>query len=1612
MVLLLGGVSFMVTNPEQELLDKYASKLIDNSKRNILLNFRPSKTKHFQLLNEPLDQFFDQLIDEKTFYFKWEDDEVIIDDEVVDPPTFSIIRNNSNFLTIKILPEEFYKRLNYLLKETNTLMDERSINVLFIAFGFLEYKESPIAIDQYKSPIVLVPISINYTDKVKISYPRVYPDDKRIIPKKFFSLSMRDEDIVTNPSLINKMDKDFNIAIPEYDNENLDEYFNSIQELIRPLSFSIIKESYVGFFTFHKFSLYNDLKKHKDLFLSNDFYRKLINDKVNLNQNNARIDDFDLDNIERPIETIQVLEADSSQRLAIQHALRNYSFILKGPPGTGKSQTIANIISEFIFRGKRILFVSEKKAALDVVYKRLADNGLSRYLLDLHDPKSAQKKEFYQNLLKNFNSVSNNVNDHDLENLFKLRQQLNSISEEINKKRPEINKSIYEIIGELMNIENTPLIKYNWNSSSYINYYKTVDLFKNLERYSDYFRDYSNSNWSHYEGNLLSDYTLSEFNDTFNLSNELNQLLLKDKEYSKILHLENLTDNNFDNLLEFLNKTILLHEKNNNFFLEEINILNVLSTTHESFEDFKKSIIPFSKQYGSNKENDTYLRKKYTKEFIFSEKAVSRYRILRECNNWLKRNIIKRSSYNLVVKEIKTSCIDESDLYGANYITFRDDLKRICDFKKYYSTLLSHTDKMKKFFPNFSESGYYNIEDYFDKITWIDNYKDLIKQFYMSKELPFIENFTLILLDKNNLSIIKKLHQTLERICAIEKIFNDLLIQYFSDYFKNNLQKDLVKKLDFLTQLKENLGNANNLISITILLRSTTNENVQFFNEVIKNHSNIKDIYKNSILSFLLNKYELQYPHIQLSRDTLVENFKKLDSMLLETASRRLLASKNNSQLLEFGEGGFLYHEARKKRKHAPIRVAFKRAAAKIMELRPVIFMSPLSLSYFIDPSMMIKFDLGIFDEASQIKPEEAIGTFIRCKQIIIVGDDKQMPPTAFFDSVTTDEDYVESEDEYDETKSLQMQQFESESILDACLNVNYPLKMLKFHYRSKHESLIAFSNANFYNNELVTFPSPINNNPNLGIELVYVPEGIYDRGKSRKNVNEARKIVEIIKNLMNEQPNLSLGVVAFSKAQQDAIEDQIELDNDLFNQIDNTKSLIEPVFIKNLETVQGDERDVIIISVGYGKDTNGKFSASLGPLSQRGGERRLNVLISRARAKIFVVTSVSPQEWDRSSNNPNYILFKNYILFAHTKNPAYLSLNRKDSEADFDSPFEQAVFDFLRSKGFQVEKQVGVSGYKIDLAIIHPDTEQFTLAIECDGASYHKSKNARDRDRLRQSILEKQGWKFHRIWSTDWFHHRVETKKKLVEAVERSLNEQTLAIDNLFQKNIQHTKSDLDNDENTKNEDDPYSEDDLIPSNLFTYDFEMFNLFHIQKSSLNLTRTVKKDEMTKRFKITSDLKNIIQYEYPIHIEILYKRLLDGWNQEKMTQAAREKLKNVIEPELTYNRIYYKKMDIIWPNKQIYDSYFNLENVHARNMHPYANNKFEYYPVEMIAVIIIDILSKALSISEEELYTAISRVFNKNRLLSEDKESINDALNHLRAQNKIQYRDDLIKMRE
>ena len=930
----------------------------------------------------------------------------------------------------------------------------------------------------------------------------------------------------------------------------------------------------------------------------------------------------------------------------------------------------------------------------------------------------------------------------------------------------------------------------------------------------------------------------------------------------KISNLTTLKENIFDDFTSLNSLGIFKDNLTNlpiKLLYEKIDFINENLGQIKDWEDYKKEKIS-SYDKSSDAIYDLF-------DFDLRNVTHSFSNILIDCN--FDNDLENEVNAILELKEIK-EYIDTNNSNGKNYF---DDLwddvdSDVGELKAFFKDLKYFNQLLNSNFYSKDTLSALDVLDYDELNSCMVELEDLNNSINNSfNDLNDVLDFNEILDDNNNFNL---------SLIELDKKFNDL----------NNNYEELDKLRQFYSCSK--CSNNPYLEEIVPLIWE---DNI--------NADCIVSLFKFNVANNILNDMVESNVSLRNFNERIynknIEKFKNIDKEILELNQSRIINILNENKPVVIGktispasELGILMREINKKKRNIPIRQLLRDTGNIITKIKPCFMMSPLSVANFLDPKYFNDyFDYVIFDEASQIKTEDVIGIFFRGKNFVIMGDSKQLPPTKFFDSDDVNED--------DESLYTEI-----ESILKLCRSI-FPDKMLKWHYRSRHESLISVSNYEFYNNNLIVFPSPFSETDDLGLKLIHNPENYYDKGKSRKNVGEAKDVIEYaINHFKKYGKSKSLGIGTFGINQKDAILEELEFRLRKNPELEPyfNESGEDGFFIKNLENIQGDERDVILISVGYGFDKDGKLSNNFGPLNQNGGERRLNVLITRARQKCVVFCNFLPDDLNVSNSNSRGLKsFKHFLYYA--KNKKHPMIMEPTGE-DFDSPFEKSVYDYLVDMGYNVVNQVGCAGYKIDLAIVDPDnSDKFVLGIECDGASYHSSASARERDRLRQEILEGLGWKFHRIWSTDWFYSRATAKKSLIDAVEEAIRNKDVETSFGIPRITPAPK--------------PIQAPTVQGENLFK-DYKFF------KDNANLNKYG-----STRYARIGLIEDLIKYEQPIHIDDIYEAMKIILNKKK-TKNFKDSISALLDANLNRNIIYkdgdyyyHKSFDInkFTPRKRI-----------------------------------------------------------------------------------------------
>jgi hypothetical protein len=1004
------------------------------------------------------------------------------------------------------------------------------------------------------------------------------------------------------------------------------------------------------------------------------------------------------------------------------------------------------MIAECLSDGKSVLFVSEKLAALNVVYDKLKKAGLDEFCLELHSHK-ANKKQVIEALchtLKEERSVVSERAQRELHLKKRAQDQLEAYTEELHRPRPVIGKTLYRMYEEVAACRKAPDIPYTIQDiedkgEDYID--EACTLF---ERYVEYIPaigyDYRKNPWYGFDTPALSYEAEEQLRQDLEAALDLSLALcgcnrdLKDAYGITAAHRRDFL--RYCQLFAFLSGSRLIAPAR----IKGIDIADALQSAEE-MKTLAQEILA-SKAYLDGIYNESIyqmdgedLCQKLTCRFsgVFSRLFNNDYKYLFLNLRYSRKNGKKPR--------------------------YADALREAEALRAYQKAQSAYTEAEKKLAP-YLTSAYTGVHTDFGQLvrelTLLSELQDM--------DLGRIAELSEEALAERQTEFRELSEKGLDPLKEDGGAFARLSEQFCNGFDIMTASPDtLAEKMEACLQNMGRIDHWLEFLKLTEQIRARGIE--EFLHRMLDQDTDAAQIplgmrkaFYRQWISAILQKTPILRSLDRVPHDEALRIFCEKDTLHFDINKARIRASvsakrPNPDMAMPGSATAILIRESEKKRKQKSIRQLLLEIGDLALTLKPCFLMSPLSVSTFLGADM--HFDVVIFDEASQIFPQDAIGAIYRGSQLVVVGDSRQMPPSSFFHTSAESE-----EDGEDESLS------DFESVLDLC-SVTFPQRRLKWHYRSRYEQLIAFSNKNFYDNDLVTFPSAKESLPGTGVEYCYV-DGVFDR-ESRTNRAEAERVVELVFEHIRTYPDRSLGVVAFSIAQQSLIERLIAQrrqrspDAEAFFRSDRA----EPFFVKNLETVQGDERDTILFSIAYARDTKGRLLLNFGPLNREGGERRLNVAVTRAKHQVRLVTSMHSGDIDLSRTQSEGVrLLREYLCYAESSASA---AEHTERPSEFDQPdleLENEIGEFLREKGYAVDTQVGRSSCKIDLALKHPSAEGYLMAIECDGESYSASASVRDRDRLRPAILENMGWKFYRIWSVDWFRNRPAEEERLLTAL------------------------------------------------------------------------------------------------------------------------------------------------------------------------------------------------------------------------------------------------------
>ena len=1273
-------------------IDQWERRLLDFSMRNILINIRP-KSSMIPLLVGDIAGFEDDISSEREYEIvsrpmEW-DAHVITAFNFESLTDFGPYRKivDDSLMRCRInswWPEkELNKLITKLYRTSKSSMEENGANTLYLSLGLLKYYEGKSTNKPHYAPLVLVPIEFI-----------------RKSANKGFVIRKRDDDAIVNITLLEYLKQEYQMDISGLNPPPKDEAGVDIDKVLAifrrsimdRVGWDVLEVALVANFSFSQFVMWNDIHSRSELLSENKIVRSLIEGRVDWDTSVP--EDIDEDDTFLPV------PVDASQLHAVKMAANDISFVLHGPPGTGKSQTITAMIANAMCKGKTVLFVAEKRAALEVVQKRLSQLGIENFCLELHSNK-AVKRNILDQLKKSVDIRAWGLSTDYESKITKIHQMRAELDDYVNKlhEKHACGMSIRELIDAYESLPDVDA-SYRIKGSSALSI-TADDLERNRERIA----------------------RLKTYGSAVGKVNVNPLCFVKQSEYSHS------TRKQLDELLCDYPKAIDSLEDEGGKFASNIDCKAPVSK--KDWQDiYKFAEVLVGKK--DNKDNDLKNNPYYLdNEILFKNKEMTRVlEYEREAFLGKYRESILKVDLNDIVRRYSEA---QKKVFGKSKAIkeVKSELQMHC--REYASidsipAIQIDIDRYKKVLDNYNEiKNSLKI----DPDDAIEKYKDMASEFIGSYEAFIKIDSELDRLlkavfydDDNWLGVRREIIATIEKnesglrdwinYQAVKKECTDAGLGDLCSIFEDGLDPSMLESLYYKAVYKALIWEyIEESESLNMFSGAVFDEKIRQYK---KAEDDLIQLTKEEIYYRLTHNLPTPHESVDISREL--------------TLIRKAISS-----------GG----------RGLSIRSLFDQIPHILTRLCPCLLMSPMSVAQYL-PVDSDLFDIVVFDEASQVPTSQAVGALARGKNGIIVGDPNQLPPTSFFSSNVVDEEHIELED--------------LDSILDDCLALGMPETHLEWHYRSRHESLIAFSNKEYYDDKMLTFPSV--NDRERRVKLCTV-NGIYCKEKDHKNHREGEAVVREVLRRFNDADlkNRSIGIVTFNIRQRELIEDLLDEEYKKNSEFDIwAHSGPEELFVKNLENVQGDERDVILFSVGFGPDEHGKISYNFGPLNKDGGWKRLNVAVSRARMEMIIFSSMTPDMINTNKTNAKGVIgLKDFLSYAQNG-----VIANKFYEEDYrNRGITNKLCAAIENAGYVIQKDVGSSNMKIDIAVINPyDKDEYLLGILLDGDSYRVASTTKDREISQISVLKGLGWNLYRVWTMDWWEDSNKEIQKVLDVLKK----------------------------------------------------------------------------------------------------------------------------------------------------------------------------------------------------------------------------------------------------
>ncbi|MFJ8729504.1 DUF3320 domain-containing protein [Streptomyces bauhiniae] len=1378
-------------------LDGWRNSLLDMGGRNRLLNFRHTRTATLEITAPDPAALLAELA--KGWEFAPVTEREVGVELAKTGDTGTARRSRPGLVTQKTTQAALDSSLYQLRQKSGQMFNDYGLWVLWLGIGMLDWRE-PGAHESSAAPLLLVPVELRRDGNRRY---RLHPAEG--------------QERIHNPALAVKADRLGVDWTPVTGTDAADPaaVLAAARKVTGRLDgWEVRERAVLGLFASHREAMYQDLQQNEEQILAHPLVRAVaLGPDAGLP---ADLVDFEppgldrIDEVQLPERTPLVLDADASQRQCVAAALDGRSFVMSGPPGTGKSQTITNLIAALMHAGRSVLFVSEKAAALDVVRNRLGAVGLGDFVMALHSGDTS-KKAVATELARVLTTEARvtGAAAHELERARALREELSGYAAAMNETRAPLGRTLHDVLGRLVLLEQAgtpqlPLGARNAKAARTLSAAALQELLAAAGTVARAWRPAAEGDAFAWRGLTGT----APHQAVAEAAGALGALVTAaGRRPFAVTVDEPRTVRELQQLVRTLTAGLPGTPAPADGTLPD---------------DITAQTAQLADLFGMPKPD------RPEGAFALCELAALTTTGHRPPRDWFDAGTLRRA--HTAAGELRTALDAEeraraaaADVFGEQVLAEPELPALVARFGEQHKGLMARfsaqykADRLK--LTALTRTGTWDktlLARLDHALAWhraaaevarlTETHRALLGP-YTPRTLPACADTDRALATADRVAVLgapaerpalladrlaadadpdplptllaDQIQGALAAWCAAataraarwNAAVTELLDQ-FDAARRTQLSPALLGPLDQAGQAVDALLNDpqgpevwhTHVGGVAVLARHGADTLVAGAAERGLDPRRLPEVAEQAVLRAWADDLLATDPRLRSTRaedlDTRVADFRAADLRLVAAAGGAVTEACNKRRPRNFAGGGgaVIVREAEKKTRHMPVRELLGRTREVVQAVKPCFMMSPLTVSQFLPADF--HFDVVVFDEASQVRPSDAVNCVYRGRTLIVAGDDKQLPPTSFFDSAVDDDSDEYAEDLPDSFESL----------LHACKAGAMRELPLRWHYRSRHENLITFSNREFYANSMITFPGAVAEGEDVGVAFL-AADGVYDRGGRRDNRAEAEFVARRVLHHFDTRPGKTLGVVALSQAQASAIDLAVQQARLARPDLDHcfTEDRLDGFFVKNLESVQGDERDVMIMSIGYGPDEHGRLGLNFGPINKNGGWRRLNVAVTRARFRMEVVSSFRGTSLADSANESVQYL-KRYLEYAEN-GPAVLARDVVQSDAEPDSPFEESVLAVLRGWGYRVQPQVGVAGYRIDLGVRHPELPgAYALGIECDGAMYHSSKAARDRDRLREQVLGGLGWRLHRIWGTDWYRGRAAAERRLREAVEQAV--------------------------------------------------------------------------------------------------------------------------------------------------------------------------------------------------------------------------------------------------